>query len=58
MENGQCLSRVRFIKEVHFALAAAGIDPNGYSGHSFRRGTASSAAQAGFSDYKIQLLGR
>ena len=29
-----------------------------YTGHSFRRGAASSAAAAGYSDYEIQLLGR
>ncbi|WP_444463194.1 hypothetical protein [Rhodobacter capsulatus] len=28
-------------------LAAAGIDPEGYSGHSLRAGFATSAAQAG-----------
>ena len=29
-----------------------------YSGHSFRRGAATSAREAGLSDQKIQLLGR
>ena len=35
-------------------LAAAGIDPVGYSGHSLRAGFATSAAQAGVSTSKIR----
>ena len=35
-------------------LAAAGIDPEGYSGHSLRAGFATSAAQAGVSTLKIR----
>ena len=35
-------------------LAAAGIDPEGYSGHSLRAGFATSAAQAGASTLKIR----
>lgn len=35
-------------------LAAAGIDPTGYSGHSLRAGFATSAAQAGASTVKIR----
>lgn len=35
-------------------LAAAGIDPEGYSGHSLRAGFATSAAQAGVSTMKIR----
>lgn len=35
-------------------LAAAGIDPKGYSGHSLRAGLATSAAQAGASTIKIR----
>jgi integrase len=35
-------------------LAAAGIDPDGYSGHSLRAGFATSAAQAGVSTLKIR----
>lgn len=29
-----------------------------FSGHSFRRGAATAAAEAGFTEYEIQLLGR
>ncbi len=35
-------------------VAAAGIDPSGYSGHSLRAGFATSAAQAGVSTLKIR----
>ena len=35
-------------------LRAAGIDPEGYSGHSLRAGLATSAAQAGVSGWKIR----
>lgn len=35
-------------------LTAAGIDPEGYSGHSLRAGFATSAAQAGVSTFKIR----
>ena len=35
-------------------LAASGIDPTGYSGHSLRAGFATSAAQAGVSSVKIR----
>lgn len=37
-------------------LAAAGIDPEGYSGHSLRAGFATSAAQAGVSALKIRAM--
>lgn len=35
-------------------LAAAGIDPEGYSGHSLRAGFATSAAHAGVPTYKVR----
>jgi len=35
-------------------LAAAGVDPTGYAGHSLRAGLATSAAQAGVSSWKIR----
>ncbi|MEC5293594.1 tyrosine-type recombinase/integrase [Aurantimonas sp. C2-6-R+9] len=35
-------------------MAAAGFDPEGYSGHSLRAGFATSAAQAGASSWKIR----
>jgi integrase len=35
-------------------MAAAGIDPSGYSGHSLRAGFATSAIRAGVSTFKIR----
>jgi len=35
-------------------LAAAGFDPEGFSGHSLRAGFATSAVQAGASSWKIR----
>ena len=39
------------------SFARLGVEGN-YSGHSFRRGAATSAKEAGLSDAEIQLLGR
>ncbi|PPQ82976.1 hypothetical protein CVT24_012098, partial [Panaeolus cyanescens] len=54
----EALSRDHFIKRLKASLTSLGYDDSGYSGHSFRRGAATSAAIAGFSDYEIQLMGR
>ena len=40
------------------SLTNTGFEAWCFSGHSFRRGAASSAAAVGFSDYEIQQLGR
>jgi integrase len=47
--SGEAVSLV-----VRERVAAAGIDPSGYSGHSLRAGLATSAAQAGVSSWKIR----
>ena len=52
------LTKFTFVKQTKHLLQLAGFDPEGYSGHSFRAGSATSAALAGFSDWEIQLLGR
>ena len=39
-------------------LRLVGLDPQHYSGHSFRIGGATSATIAGLNDYEIKLLGR
>ncbi|TFY57507.1 hypothetical protein EVJ58_g6982 [Rhodofomes roseus] len=57
-DDGSPLTRSNFITRLKLLLPAAGLDPTGYSGHSFRRGAASSAAAAGYSDFEIQQLGR
>ena len=39
-------------------MTLAGFNASLFSGHSFRRGAASAAADAGLTEYEIQLLGR
>ena len=53
-----CLTRDKLVTHVRSALTAAGIDMRGYSGHSFRIGAPSTAAQAGVEDSVIKMLGR
>ena len=55
--NGCPLSRARFVELVRSALARAGVPIAGYSGHSFRIGAATAAAQSGIPDSAIQALG-
>lgn len=57
-QDGSFLTRDRFVKEVRQLLVAAGIDPQPYSGHSFRIGAATTAAHAGMDAALIQTLGR
>ena len=56
--NGVPLSKPRFVEMVRSALTRAGIPTSGYSGHSFRIGAATAAAEAGIPDSTIQALGR
>ncbi|KAJ8518857.1 hypothetical protein ONZ45_g4091 [Pleurotus djamor] len=56
--DGLPLTRDNFIARLKLSLLLAGCDPSGFSGHSFRRGAASSAAAAGYPDHLIQQLGR
>lgn len=46
------------LSRLQSVLLAAGIDPTGFSGHSFRRGAANSAVAAGISRSGIMELGR
>ena len=56
--DGTPLTREQFVKGVREALNACGIDSSSYSGHSFRSGAATAAAQAGVPAYGIKILGR
>jgi hypothetical protein len=56
--DGSPLQYGTFVARLRTLLTAAGYDASKFSGHSFRRGAASSAAQAGFTEYEIQQLGR
>ena len=52
------LTRERLVALTKSTLETAGLDPSGYSGHSFRIGAATVAAARGFEDSMIQTLGR
>ncbi|KNZ81095.1 Integrase/recombinase xerD like protein, partial [Termitomyces sp. J132] len=56
--DGKPLSYSYFVRSICDALTLASLNPNVFAGHSFRRGAASEVAATGYSDYKIQLLGR
>ena len=57
-QSGHPLSRSIFVRSFKQALASANIDPNGFTGHSFRIGAATSAANKGMTDTQIKQLGR
>ena len=52
------LTRRVFVQRLQEILAAAGMNPAPYKGHSFRIGAATTAAAAGIPDSTIQMLGR
>ena len=56
-KNGQALTRTRFVTSLRLALREGGVDADSYSGHSFRIGAATTAAQHGLQDSLIQTLG-
>ena len=57
-EDGQFLTRARFVMEVKKALELAGVNAAEFNGHSFRIGAASTAAARGMEDSLIKMLGR
>ena len=57
-EDGAPLTRAALVTHLQTALSHAGIEHSNYTGHSFRIGAATAAAQAGYSDSFIQSLGR
>ena len=56
--DGCPLTKAAFVARVKSALSASGISPDQYSGHSFRVGAATAAAEAGLEDSTVRLLGR
>jgi hypothetical protein len=56
--DGAALSKSMFVQNTRMYLALLGLDSGRFSGHSFRSGGATSAAQAGLADWEIKLLGR
>ena len=57
-ENGRLLTRERFVAAVRESPASAGVDTAKYSGHSFRIGAATTAAERGIQDSLIRTMGR
>ena len=53
----QPLTQAGFVVELKSALERWGVCSEGYSGHSFRIGAATTAAEAGVHDAVIQQLG-
>lgn len=56
--SGQPVSRTEFSTVLSHALQYIGIDPKRYTSHSFRIGSATFAANLGWSDAKIRAFGR
>ena len=57
-KDGRALTKERFIPIIRGALTAAGIDATKYSGHSFRIGAATTAAECGIEESIIKAMGR
>ena len=57
-EDGSPLSKPKLLLHLRRALEQQGFDCSGITGHSFRIGAASTAAQVGLEDSLIQTLGR
>jgi hypothetical protein len=56
--DGRPFTRDRFVKAVREAMDQTGINSSLYTGHSFRIGAATTAAQRGVQDSLIKTLGR
>ena len=57
-QDGSGLHRQQLVQKVRSALADQGFNASQYSGHSFRIGAATTAAQNGVADCTIKMLGR
>ena len=55
--NGTYLTRDRLVVHIRQGLLPMGMDPSHHSGHSFRIGAATTAAQVGVEDSVIKMLG-
>lgn len=58
MSDGQALTRKYFIDKLRYILRAVGMNDKEFSGHSFRRGAASTCGSEKIPDYLIECLGR
>lgn len=58
LDGSNPVSRHLFLREVSRALRQAGLKPEEFSGHSFRKGGAQSLADAGVPPHVIKTMGR
>ena len=58
LQSGAPLTRTRLVKELRTVLSELGLEAELFSGHSFRKGAATTAAARGISDSQIKVLGR
>jgi hypothetical protein len=58
MADGSPLTRAALLDRTKSALTAARVDLSSFSGISYRRGGATSLAQAGLLDHVVQIIGR
>ena len=56
--NGLVLTKHLFLTQTRLLLSMLGYNASSFTGHSYRSGSATSAAGAGMSDWEIKLLGR
>ena len=56
--NGQPLTKAKLTDHIQQALCSLGLPYQDFTGHSFRIGTATMAANAGLEDSVIRTLGR
>ena len=57
-KSAVALTRNYFISILRILLVQIGLEPSLYGGHSFRAGSATSAADAGFNQWELKMLGR
>ena len=57
-KDGSYLTREHLMAHLCVGLCQAGLEADRYSGHSFRIGAATTAAQAGVEDSFIKMLGQ
>ena len=57
-QDGSFLTRDKLVAAVRSALNQAGVDSSSYTGHSFRIGAATTAAEVGLQDSLIKTLDR
>ena len=56
--NGTVLTKPLFVTMTRTYLAMIGVNPAKYTGHSYRVGGATTAAEAGLNEWEIKLMGR